>query len=69
MKEFWKTKKIAENEDDLDVQLWWLEYEYALPKGFWTAWEWNDYHNRRRDLVDKIKEELSDSRLQLGVFD
>ena len=69
MKEFWKTKKIVENEDDLDVQLWWLEYEYALPKDFWTLSEWNDYHNRRRDLLNKIQDELSYDSIELGVFD
>lgn len=59
MKEFWKVLKVPVCEDPFEKQLEDLDLEYCLPKWFWTLREWNTYHNRRRDIVNKIKEELS----------
>lgn len=59
MKEFWKVIKVPKCEDPLEIQLEELDFKYCLPKWFWTLTEWTTYHNQRRELVNKIKEELS----------
>lgn len=59
MKEFWQISKVSTCEDELYVQLEELDFEYCLPKWFWTLREWTAYNNKRIEIVNRIKDELS----------
>lgn len=58
-KEYWKVRSIVGNETDPDVLLEELEFEYCLPKWFWTLREWTKYNNEKCRLRNLIKESLS----------
>lgn len=40
-----------------------LEYEFCLPKGFWTSNEWRIYIRNRNRLINEIREE-NEERLE-----
>ena len=58
-KEYWKVRSIVSNETDAVVLLEELEFEYCLPKWFWTLREWTKFNNERCRLRNLIKESLS----------
>ena len=58
-KEYWKVPKKIEDETDPEVLLEELEFEYCLPKWFWTLREWTKYNNERCRLKILIKDSLS----------
>lgn len=58
-KECWKVVKKVEDETDPEVLLEELEFEYCLPKWFWTLREWTKYNNERCRLKILIKDSLS----------
>lgn len=49
-----------EVEEDPEVMLAELEYEYCLPKWFWTHNEWAKYSYERIRLQNLIKSRLSE---------
>lgn len=49
-----------EVEEDPEVMLAELEYEYCLPKWFWTNREWAKYSYERIRLLNLIKSRLSE---------
>ena len=59
IKEYWKVPKKIEDETDPEVLLEELEFEYCLPKWFWTLREWTKYNNERCRLKILIKDSLS----------
>ena len=58
-KEYWKVRSIAGDETDAVVLLEELEFEYCLPKWFWTLREWTKYNNEKCRLRNLIKDSLS----------
>lgn len=58
-KEYWKVRSTVGNETDAVVLLEELEFEYCLPKWFWTLREWTKYNNEKCRLRNLIKESLS----------
>ena len=58
-KEYWKVRSIVGDETDAAVLLEELEFEYCLPKWFWTLREWTKYNNEKCRLRNLIKESLS----------
>ena len=58
-KEYWKVRSIVGDETDAVVLLEELEFEYCLPKWFWTLREWTKFNNERCRLRNLIKESLS----------
>ena len=59
IEEYWKVPKKIEDETDPEVLLEELEFEYCLPKWFWTLREWTKYNNERCRLKILIKDSLS----------
>ena len=58
-KEYWKVRSIVGDETDAVVLLEELEFEYCLPKWFWTLREWTKFNNERCRLRNLIKDSLS----------
>ena len=58
-KEYWKVRSIVGDETDAVFLLEELEFEYCLPKWFWTLREWTKYNNEKCRLRNLIKESLS----------
>lgn len=58
-KEYWKVRSIVGDETDAVVLLEELEFEYCLPKWFWTLREWTKYNNEKCRLRNLIKDSLS----------
>lgn len=58
-KEYWKVRSIVGDETDAAVLLEELEFEYCLPKWFWTLREWTKYNNEKCRLRNLIKDSLS----------
>ncbi len=58
-KEYWKVRSIVGDETDAGVLLEELEFEYCLPKWFWTLREWTKYNNEKCRLRNLIKDSLS----------
>ena len=58
-KEYWKVRSIVGDETDAVVLLEELEFEYCLPKWFWTLREWTKYNNEKWRLRNLIKDSLS----------
>lgn len=58
MKELLKIS--LEVEEDPEVMLAELEFEYCLPKWFWTNREWTKYSYERIRLQNLIKSRLSE---------
>ena len=58
-KEYWKVRSIVGDETDAVVLLEELEFEYCLPKWFWTLREWTKFNNERCRLRNFIKDSLS----------
>lgn len=63
MKMFFNVVKIVESESDPEQRILELDYEYCLPKWFWTQKEWFDYQLERRACVEKIQVELRDTEV------
>lgn len=56
----WLKIKYEEPEEDPEVRLAELEFEYCLPKWFWTHSEWTKYSYEKMRLQWLIKSRLSD---------
>lgn len=52
-----------------DLALEDLEFEYPLPKGFWSMEEWYWINQEKRRLRDQIKDRLSMDVLYLQSID
>lgn len=50
---------------DPEIELEDLDFEYCLPRAFWTNNEWYKYNTKRKELLDKIKDSLREDELYL----
>lgn len=53
---FFKVQKSSIGEEtDLEIQLEELDFEYCLPRWFWTKFEWSKYMLKRNKILRDIE--------------
>ena len=48
-------KSDVKPETELEIQLEELDFEYCLPRWFWTKFEWSKYMLGRRKILKEIE--------------